>query len=361
MDTLLRGSRRVSELFSQALAEQRIQTPEASIRILPGGLSRTQDLEIDFGVATNREGFGLHVYVPANFHQAEQRARDELATTMWQDTLKELAARQGWDASGVDRAADSVRAADFQLSPRGPWRARAGLAHRFRLAGNLHDDGFFRLWIEIDSIPESGSITSSAEFLGGSTMSSFSAAAKTFEWTSDNAVSGSVVSAGVVAQTGVVTVNAAAGFTTVIDGPPEPLPLSKAVSGLASTVGFRFREPIESHVDVFYGGGGPTNDVPPDYLDEAALLGRRVREPEWLAWWAQLGVSTVFGTIDYAADRPRIATRLVGVELRIDVARPQSSIPEHQDARSLARQDLATAIDQIVKRRSATPPPPFDR
>ncbi|GAA4265156.1 hypothetical protein GCM10022256_07680 [Frondihabitans peucedani] len=124
-------------------------------------------------------------------------------------------------------------------------------------------------------------------------------------------------------------------------------------------MGFRFREAGPKHVDVIYGGGGPTNDVPEAYLEESKALGDRLKEPDWLKWWSQFEVSTVIGDVNYSATRPGVTVRFVGVELRISISRPQSTIPRSDEARSLARQDLQAALDRIQKKRQSTGYPPI--
>jgi hypothetical protein len=355
MDALLRGSKKVTELLGECLAEEGITMPRSSIRLLPGPPSATGDLEVEISDhMAGGEDMG-HVGVPAGFHDLGVRERDALLLLMWRETLKRLVARRGGDPAAVDRAADAARRDDHEIPRYGPWKQDRGRSRRMRLVGVLRDDGFLRLRVEVEELRGERSSRRSDEMVGGSSYWSFDRAARSLRWTSSTTVEGISVPGIVLGDRGSFVLDAETGAVEVHGGHADPLPIEP--TGPARAIGFRVVEQPADRIRVHWGGGGPTDEVPREYLAEAHRLGRVLESPEWIAWWRLVDVDEVSAYVDHLPSSSASIVRFRGRALGITVRRPADTIPTGSAAALLARHDTEAVLVRIAERRGIRPAP----
>jgi hypothetical protein len=355
VDALLRGSKKVTELLGERLAEEGITMPFASIRLMPGPMSASGDLEVEISDHMAGGEDIAHVGVPTGFHDLGVPARDALVLLMWRETLKRLVARRGGDPAAVDRAADAARRDDHEVPRHGPWKQDRSRSRRMRLVGVLRDDGFLRLRVEVEDLRGEPSSRLSQEIIGGSTYWSFDRAARGLRWTSSSTVEGISIPGIIMGDRGSFTFDVATGAIEVRGGHADPLPIEP--TGPATAIGFRFVEQPDDHVQVYWGGGGPTNEVPQEYLDEADRLGDVIASPEWMAWWRLVDVDEVSAHVDYMPSTSRTIVRFRGRALSVSIMRPAETIPTGPAAALLARHDAEAALVRIAERRGTRAAP----
>lgn len=101
---------------------------------------------------------------------------------------------------------------------------------------------------------------------------------------------------------------------------------------------------------VGYGGGGPTNAVPQEYLDETHRLSGIVAGPEWAEWWAGLGLDVITSIHRYNAQKCAVRLRVTGRTATIGLDRPASTIPAGAAAAAMARDDLEAVLAKVQSR-----------
>ncbi|RIJ60174.1 hypothetical protein [Clavibacter phaseoli] len=355
MDALLRGSKKVTELLGECLAEQSITTPFASIRLMPGAPSASGDLEVEISDHMAGGEDIAHVGVPVGFHDLDVRERDALVLLMWRETLKRLVARRGGDPAAVDRAADAARRDDYEVPRYGPWKQDRSRSRRMRLVGVLRDDGFLRLRVEVEELRGERLSRLSDEMVGGSTYWSFDRAARSLRWTSSTRIEGISVPGIILGDRGSFELDTETGVVEVRGGHVLPLPIEP--TGRAAAIGFRFVEQPDDHIQVYWGGGGPTNEVPQEYLDEVHRLGDVVASPGWTDWWRLVDVDEVSAYMDYMPSRSASSVRFRGRALGVTVKRPADTIPTGPAAVLLARRDTEAVLVRIAERRGIRPAP----
>lgn len=355
MDALLRGSKKVTELLGECLAEEDITTPFASVRLMPGQPSASGDLEVEISDYMAGGEDIAHVGVPAGLHDLGVRERDALVLLMWRETLKRLVARRGGDPAAVDRAAEAARRDDYEIPRHGPWKQDRSRSRRMRMVGVLRDDGFLRLRVEVEELRGERSSRLSDEIVGGSTYWSFDRAARSLRWMSSSTVEGVSVPGIILGDRGSFVLDAETGAIEVRGGHADPLPIEP--TGRPRAIGFRFVEKPVDHVQVYWGGGGPTNEVPPEYLDETERLADLLDSPEWIAWWRLVDVDEVRAYVDYLPSSSASIVRFRGRALSVTLKRPADTIPTGPAAALLARRDTESALARIAERRKIRPAP----
>ncbi|RII94326.1 hypothetical protein DZF95_04125 [Clavibacter michiganensis] len=355
MDALLRGSKKVTELLGECLAEQSITMPFASIRLMPGVPSASGDLEVEISDHMAGGEDIAHVGVPEGFHDLDVRERDALVLLMWRETLKRLVARRGGDPAAVDRAADAARRDVYEVPRNGPWKQDRSRTRRMRLVGVLRDDGFLRLRVEVEALRGERSSRLSDEMVGGSSHWSFDRAARSLRWMSSTRIEGISVPGIILGDRGSFELDTETGVVEVRGGHVLPLPIEP--TGPARTIGFRFVEQPDDRIQVYWGGGGPTNEVPQEYLDEVHRLGDVVASQGWTDWWRLVDVDEVSAHMDYMPSRSASIVRFRGRALGVTVKRPADTIPTGSAAVLLARRDTEAVLVRIAERRGIRPAP----
>lgn len=329
--------------------------PRASIRLLPGGASASTDLEVEISRIVIDGENSVHFAVPAGFHNLDVRARDELVLTMWTETLRRLVSNQGGDPAAVSRATDALKGIDYEEPRRGPWKQNPARSHRMRLIGVLKDDGYFRLRVEVEHLDGGRPPVLSEPIVGDSTFWSFDRAARDLRWTSSSSVEGVSIPGILLGDRGRFTLDVATGAVHQSRGFTTALPIES--TGPAVGAGFRFIEQPADDVYVGWGGGGPVNDVPAEYLAEVDRLADRLCSPEWKRWWRLVGVDHVSGYVNYEPPRETPIVRLVNTTLTMIVRRSVAKIPTGPKAEQLARQDLEAALTRLAARQNVELPP----
>jgi hypothetical protein len=356
MDALLRGSRKVTELLGERLAEEGITMPFASIRLMPGLPSASGDLEVE--VSDHMAGGEdiAHVHVPVGFHDLDVRERDALVLLMWRETLKRLVARRGGDPAAVDRAADAARRDDHEVPRRGPWKQDRTRSRRMRLVGVLRDDGFLRLRVEVEELRGERSSLLSDEMVGGSSYWSFDRAARSLRWTSSTTVVGISVPGIILGDRGSFAFDVVTGAVEVRGGHADPLPIEP--TGPATSIGFRFLEKPADHIDVMWGSAVyDFDDVPEEYEEERERIGDLLESPAWRGWWKAVDVDEVRCVYDFSADEASSVVRFTGRGLSVSIKRPTATIPTGAAATELALADVEAVLDRVATRRRIGPSP----
>jgi hypothetical protein len=356
MDALLRGSRKVTELLGERLAEEGITMPFASIRLMPGLPSASGDLEVE--VSDHMAGGEdiAHVHVPVGFHDLDVRERDALVLLMWRETLKRLVARRGGDPAAVDHAADAARRDDHEVPRRGPWKQDRTRSRRMRLVGVLRDDGFLRLRVEVEELRGERSSLLSDEMVGGSSYWSFDRAARSLRWTSSTTVVGISVPGIILGDRGSFAFDVVTGAVEVRGGHTDPLPIEP--TGPATSIGFRFLEKPADHIDVMWGSAVyDFDDVPEEYEEERERIGDLLESPAWREWWKAVDVDEVRCVYDFSADKASSVVRFTGRGLSVSIKRPTATIPTGAAATELALADVEAVLDRVATRRRIGPSP----
>jgi hypothetical protein len=356
MDALLRGSKKVTELLGERLAEEGITMPRASIRLMPGLPSASGDLEVEISDYMAGGEDLAHVGVPVGFHDLDVRERDALVLLMWRETLKRLVARRGGDPTAVDRAADAARRDDYEFARYGPWKQDRSRSRRMRLVGVLRDDGFLRLRVETEELRGERSSLLSDEIVGGSSYWSFDRAARSLRWTSSTTVEGISVPGIILGDRGSFISNAATGAIEVRGGHADPLPIEPTdpTTGMA----FRFVEHPADHIDIMWGSAiYDFDDVPEKYEEERERLGALVKSSAWRGWWKAVDVDEVSCVYNFSAEKASSVVRFTGRMLSISIKRPTATIPTEAAGTELALIDVRVVLDRIATRRKLGPTP----
>ena len=224
-----------------------------------------------------------------------------------------------------------------------------------RLVGALRDDGFLRLRVEVEELRGERSSRLADEIVGGSSYWSFDRAARSLRWTSSTTVEGISVPGTVSGDRGSFAFDVATGAVEVLGGHADPLPVEP--TGPATDISFRFVEKPDDHIQVHWGGGGPTNEVPREYLDEAHRLGEIIASPEWMEWWRLVDVDEVSAHMDYMPSSSASIVLFRGRALRVTVKRPADTIPTGPAAVLLARRDAEEVLGRISARRGVRSAP----
>lgn len=350
-DSLARTSRRVSEALSKALAEEAIEVPRGSIRLMPRGQSSSFNVEIEVPERIWEREEMPFIYVPIGFHLHDSEIRAELTATAWEMVLERIAELRGWDPRGVHRAARKVRSGRYQHRSYSLWRKSPDRTMEFRLVGSIHDDGFFRLRLEFRSCGSAEPSSFSPQFVGGSTSPSFTRLAKSLRW-----APGGYVRATIADGAEFTFDPRHGGLDGDLDGdevePPPRKNGSFATQGVSRgsniTVAFR---PVDPRAFSVFVGAGPTSGVPEAYLNALWQFGEQVRqEGVWRDWWLQLGRSSVTFNTWFEREQDRVSVRLQDDAVTATTWRPSGSIPKAREAAALAREDFLRALARIQRR-----------
>ncbi|RKR75158.1 hypothetical protein [Frondihabitans australicus] len=363
LDALLRTARRVSEMMSIAIAAERIDARRSSIRIMPQGASESGDVEVRVHSKLIDGGEVVGLLVPHGLESLAPEARAEVVLTVWTTALLRIAELRAWpDPAAVERAADVVRRQGFTLAFAGPEVPNPAGDRRMRVVGALHDDGFLRLQLEFrdSSAGDDGSLVTTPEFLGGSSVEAARRAIGGLRWLDDVLVGGEArAMPGLPSEIGVVRADARTGELSVDAAPPAPRS-SAPVETAASSVGVRLWERPARYIELRLGGGGPMNGVPRQYVGEIARLGDVVSaEGPWRDWWLQAGATAVTVFWWYDAVKPGVRIRL-GDEITGSFSRPVGSIEGGSAAAAMARDDFGAVLERIRSRLSLDAHPPLD-
>jgi hypothetical protein len=159
----------------------------------------------------------------------------------------------------------------------------------------------------------------------------------------------------ILGDRGSFVLDAETGSVEVRGGHRDPLPIEPI--GPARAIGFRFVEQPDDHIQVYWGGGGPTNEVPQEYLDEMDRLGDVVDSAEWIEWWRLIDVDEVSAYVDYLPSSSASIVRFRGRTLSVTIKRPADTIPTGPAAVLLAWQDTESVLARVAKRRKIKPAP----
>lgn len=104
-------------------------------------------------------------------------------------------------------------------------------------------------------------------------------------------------------------------------------------------------------------GGGPTDDVPEDYLHRIHELLHVVAGPEGQEWWLDAGIKELWLRYDLAEKKPRIRTRLHKNILSATIQRDAPGLAYVPDPDAVARRDIENLVAAVRKRAGLGPHP----
>ena len=94
------------------------------------------------------------------------------------ETAHRRAVLHDWDVDAVDEALRAVAAGGFRAHAESPWKPTRNRKRQVRLCGEIADDGFLRMLVEIDDTATDGGLRRSDAVLGWVWLENVARAAK---------------------------------------------------------------------------------------------------------------------------------------------------------------------------------------
>ncbi|MBK7821264.1 MAG: hypothetical protein IPJ61_09330 [Tessaracoccus sp.] len=178
-DAAARSARRVTESVSQALRSLAVEAPRGQL-MLDLMVGEGDGVELEFTerfLDPSDRGTG-RVRVPMGFRNLSptERAR-QLGEVVVEAALRR-AELHDWDVAAVEEALCAVADGGFRAYAAGPWKVTRDRKRQVRLCGEIADDGFLRMWAEIDDAATGGGSRRSEEIVGWTWLENVARAAK---------------------------------------------------------------------------------------------------------------------------------------------------------------------------------------
>lgn len=148
-DAFLRTSRRVTERYSEALAENPLQAPRLSIDM---GVSqyRSDGPDVSVNLSLSRPGEnGVRVDIPATVATLAAQDRARLVLDAVDLAMRTIGDALGWPQDVLDRAHQHTLDHGLGFSMAGPWKTDRSRKRRARPVARICDEGWSELCFEI--------------------------------------------------------------------------------------------------------------------------------------------------------------------------------------------------------------------
>ncbi|WP_139209815.1 hypothetical protein [Microlunatus flavus] len=179
VDAWVKSSRRVCELYGEALKHVSLPSRVKGLRLMPG---RGPGPDVVVHAFATADFEGARIEVPASVRNLTPLVRARLVLDATDLVLRELAAAKGWPSEAVAETKRRVLASGLHFK----WEGRTVAARDRRRAARtrfwLCDDGFGRVQVELLDRVSGQVIRSSAALDAYSTVESFARTSKSLRW-----------------------------------------------------------------------------------------------------------------------------------------------------------------------------------
>lgn len=175
---MVRTARRVCECLNAGLAGMKMQAPRAETQLLTE-LSADGSVQVLVFDDWLDHDIGK-VLVPADAHEWPPQQRVAALLDVLHKTLSLLGTRLDWDLGALNKHCEDIRATGCRYRWAGRWKSRPDRQAKTRLLGELLDDGFGVLTVEI--LDRSGNSRFSQLPQSYTTPQGFARAASTVRW-----------------------------------------------------------------------------------------------------------------------------------------------------------------------------------
>ena len=179
LDAGARSARRVTESVSQALKALGVEAPRGQLmlelRLGDGDAVELEFLERFLDPSDRMTG---RVRIPSGFRLRTPVERASMLGEAVIETAHRRAVLHGWDVDAVDEALRAVADGGFRAFAESPWKPTRDRRRQVRLRGEIADDGFLRMRVEIDDSAAGGGLRRSDAVLGWVWLENVARAAK---------------------------------------------------------------------------------------------------------------------------------------------------------------------------------------
>lgn len=357
-DSLVKSSRRVAELYSEALTGLRLENRVSSLRLMTG-TAEAEEVVLAVNTKPVREGFEMaRVEVPTGVADLTPLQRAVLVVEVVDEVLSRLAAARGWprDDLRILRTYVLDRGLRFSWSSRP--KASPNRRHQVQASYTMGDDGLGRGRVRL--IDASGGVVGeSPTFTAYSTIEGWKRSASSIRWQGSGAVSlaGYSDRFGLFEDRLDYTLEELSLHPSHV-GAPSALPPAFLAGRPPRSVGIRPAEAPRPRV--FMSGAGPTNDVNPKYLGTVMAMFEQVPD-EVDRWWAASGFVEL--CVRYHFDEPAVHTllRAFGTDMTVTIKRPTPDPEAEADPVGTAHRELNAVLGAVQTRLSLPTVPHWPR
>jgi hypothetical protein len=335
----------VCELFAEGLRALGVQSVRSEIRLfLHDGAGRSG---VEVEVPDLPDGFeGVLVHVPEGVEDLPAPARARLFLDVLTTAAARLGELRGWDGAVAEDARGHALRRGLSFTWDGPWKRSPDRRHEARASYVVTGEGDGLVALQIRD--HAGLIASSPHARTRPTVGTFRRTSRALRWSGPDAVELAHVGDGPAA------LRLATGDGVAV--PDEPITLRDEPPGSARLPPVTLVFEDEAARRIVAVGGGPTNEVPEEYLAELHELFEQLEEPAWQDWWASSGLPRLEVYWSGAAERdgPHVRRGRHRVVARIERRARSVADPERP---WVARDDL-TALMALAQKRAGLPAPP---
>ena len=167
LDAAARSAGRVTESVSWALKRLGVEAPRGQLMLeLRVGDGDGVELEFLERFLDPSDRLTGRVSIPPGFRLRPPVERASMLGEAVIETARRRAALHDWDVDAVDEALRAVADGGFRAHAEGPWKATRDRKRQVRLCGEIADDGFLRMLVEIDDTATGGGVRRSDAVVG---------------------------------------------------------------------------------------------------------------------------------------------------------------------------------------------------
>ncbi len=189
LDAAARSARRVTESVSQALKALGVEAPRGQLmlelRVGDGGGVELEFLERFLDPSDRMTG---RVRIPVGFRLLAPAERARMLGEAVIETAHRRAVLHGWDVEAVDEALRAVADDGFRAYAESPWKPSRNRKRQVRLCGEIADDGYLRMWLEIDDAATGGGLRRSDAVVGWTWLENVARAGKKMRFDGDSSL-----------------------------------------------------------------------------------------------------------------------------------------------------------------------------
>lgn len=351
-DAWVKSARRVSELYGEALDTVGVVGPVGSIRFMTCPADDDSDA-VRVDVLLDRpEGWESGaVWVPPGVAGLSPAERGRLVLDVLHGAVTELAPHRGWPVEALAEVRDYVLGRGLRFEWASSWRANQERSRQARAFFRLEDDGYGRVVIEVRDRRTEELLARSEDALAFCTLAGFKRAARTLTWVGTGVELVPYID-GLGRRDGILRLDPSRGVRPLrrLDAEAEA---TVAEALLLTITGARA---IPDGPSIRIVGGGPTHEVPDDYLSELDRCLDAIQR-DYLDWWSgadrqQLEIWYEFG---HGAERP--VTRRAKQKLIARIRRNPETIRRAHDRGQLARDDAHELMEIVGDKMGLGPQP----
>lgn len=338
-DALAKSARRVSERYSELIADHDIRARAAVYQIFPH-LASAESSDVELVVFTDWLGTseGARVDLPASVDALDGYGRALLALEITHQACLALGGVLGWPTEPFEQARATLLAEGLAPVWHGPWKSSPDRRLRARVAQRINDDGVADVWVELAD--RDGPLGRGPFAPGEGDLAAFGRAIKALRWKGSSTVerAGHSVAIG----------NLFTDLPTegVLDETPVDLPA-------ITTHVHSDNDPANPSAVTI----GEIHFLPPPRSFKTAWQEFRAAEEPLLAWWSTSGLAALLIQVAIGStdDVGSSSTHRAGRDLEVWVTVDPATLTESNGAQA-ATKALQEGV-RLAARRAKIPFP----